>query len=46
MSTELPRASDAAVTNGRVLLEAEGPSRYPCRYTGSEQVNKLFSQHM
>ncbi|KAF7710607.1 uncharacterized protein FAM241A [Silurus meridionalis] len=37
MSKELPTVNDATVINGRVCLEAEGQSRYPRRYTGSEQ---------
>lgn len=43
MSKELPTVSDATVINGRVFLQAQGRSRNPCRYTGSEQVNKLVS---
>lgn len=43
MSNELPRVSDAAMINGRILLQAESQRRYPCRYTSSEQVSTLVS---
>ncbi|XP_060780661.1 uncharacterized protein FAM241A isoform X2 [Neoarius graeffei] len=37
MSNELSTVSEAAMINGRVFLESESRSRYPCQYTDSEQ---------
>ncbi|KAM9477460.1 uncharacterized protein FAM241A [Clarias gariepinus] len=37
MAKEFPSVSASTMINSRVSLEAEGQSRYPRRYTGSEQ---------